>query len=167
MARRAAYDRQDVLAKAMHLFWARGYLGTSVKDLEKALDLRPGSIYSGFGSKEKLYEDALQVYAERSRAALDAALEEAPSPLAGLANHVRALGRSAKDAVPSRACMLMKTILETPDNDPVLRPSAEALMRSAEAAFAQSFRSAQDIGELPAHLMLTGLRCVFRPPSWD
>lgn len=148
MARPAAYDRDEVLTKAMRLFWAKGYQGTSIKDLEAALDLRPGSIYSGFGSKERLFDEALRVYATGSRKALNAALAQAASPLAGLADHVRALGR-AQDEAPSRACMLMKTVLETPDDDPVLRPLAEALMRETEAAFAEAFRAAQAAGELP------------------
>jgi AcrR family transcriptional regulator len=150
MARPAAYDREDVLAKAMRLFWAKGYQGTSIKDLEQALNLRPGSIYSGFGSKENLYAEALRVYADASRHALEQTLADAVSPLHGLADYVRSLGCAGADAAPSRACMLMKTVLETPDGDLVLRPSAEHLMRMTEQAFADVFRRAQDAGELPA-----------------
>ncbi|NBB84288.1 MAG: TetR family transcriptional regulator, partial [Alphaproteobacteria bacterium] len=46
MARKATFDRAAVLDKAMALFWAKGYHATSLRDLEAALDLRPGSIYA-------------------------------------------------------------------------------------------------------------------------
>ena len=42
MARKAGYDREKVLDKALELFWAKGYHGTSLKDLEVALGGRLG-----------------------------------------------------------------------------------------------------------------------------
>ncbi|MDC9612019.1 TetR/AcrR family transcriptional regulator, partial [Pseudoalteromonas sp. GABNS16H] len=38
----------------MNLFWERGYAGASMKQIEQALDMRPGSIYATFGSKDGL-----------------------------------------------------------------------------------------------------------------
>ncbi len=34
MSRRSRYSRAESLDRAMDLFWSRGYLGTSMKDLE-------------------------------------------------------------------------------------------------------------------------------------
>ena len=157
MGRSATYDRDAVLKAAMELFWARGYHTTSLKDLEGALDMRPGSIYSAFGSKEALFRAALDRYASAGRAALEDTMARAASPLAGLAAHVRMLGGAACKPAPSRACMLVKTLLETPDDDPGLRQSVEDMMRDTEAAFAQAFRAARDAGEIapdadPDHL---------------
>lgn len=149
MARPAAYDRDDVIAKALQVFWKKGYQATSLKDLEQALDMRPGSIYAAFGSKEGLFAETMRAYTRRSRAAFEAIMAAAPSPLAGLAAHVRRLGCAEPDA-PSRACMLVKTVLETPDDDPVLRRQAEAAIAAIEATFADAFRAAQEAGELPA-----------------
>ena len=148
MARTAAYDRDKVLAKARDLFWAKGYHATSLKDLEAALDMRPGSIYAAFQSKEKLYAEALRLYAEGSRAEFARTLAKAGSPLAGLAAHVRSLGTICDRDVPSRACMIVKTVLETPEGDPVLRGAAEALLKETEAGFAAGFRAARDLGEI-------------------
>ncbi len=148
MARSATYDREDVLAKARDLFWAKGYHATSLKDLEASLDMRPGSIYAAFGSKEKLFAEALALYAKSSGAEFERTLRTHASPLDGLAAHVRVLGGMCRQDVPSRACMLVKTVLETPDDDPVLRRAAEDLMRKVEAGFAAGFRAAQAQGEL-------------------
>ncbi|WP_226622467.1 TetR/AcrR family transcriptional regulator [Alloyangia pacifica] len=145
-----------MLAKALELFWSKGYHATSLKDLELALDMRPGSIYAAFGSKEALFSETLALYAETSRAQFVEAMEAGPSRLAGLANHVRRLG-CVGETGPSRACMLVKTLLETPDDDATLRAQTETLMRGMEEMFARAFREAQARGELgseadPQHL---------------
>lgn len=151
MTRRARYDRDEVLRKALELFWSKGYHATSLKDLEAKLDMRPGSIYAAFGSKEALFGEALRLYAELSERQFDDMLAKAPTPLAGLAAHVRGLGRALSSSkAPSRACMLVKTLLETPDDDPILRGATEALLRRLETAFSAAFRAARDAGEIAA-----------------
>lgn len=151
MARKASYDRDEVLARAQALFWRKGYHATSLKDLEAALDLRPGSIYAAFGSKEGLFAEALRIYGQQSRDQLRETLAAAPSPLAGLADHVRGLGCRAAVPVLSRACMLVKTLLEIPDDDPGLKGVTEEIMRQIETDLADAFRSARAAGELPDH----------------
>lgn len=149
MARAATYDREAVLGLARDLFWAKGYHATSLKDLESALDMRPGSIYAAFSSKEGLFAAALDDYARRSLADAEEAMAAAPSPLAGLAAHVRALGACPLSVAPSRACMLVKTILEMPDDGSPLRIRAEAALSRMEALFTARFVAAQEAGELP------------------
>lgn len=148
MARQAGYDRDEVLSRALDLFWAKGYGATSLKDLEVALDMRPGSIYAAFGSKQALFGETLHLYADLSEKRFQEMLERGPTRLAALAAHVRSLGCPAQRDAPSRACMLVKTLLETPDDDPVLRRQTEALMRKTEAAFASVYRDAQAACEI-------------------
>lgn len=148
MGRKPNFDRAEIVQKAMKLFWTKGYHATSLKDLEVALDMRPGSIYAAFGSKENIFNEALRLYAESSRHLLDESLSSAPSKVVGLANYVRNLGCADASDTPARACMLMKTVLETPDDDPVLRRSAEELIREVEEGFSQAFQQAKSGGEL-------------------
>jgi AcrR family transcriptional regulator len=132
------------------LFWEKGYHGTSLKDLEQELDLRPGSIYAAFGSKEQLFAEALDLYASDIRSVYEATMGEAVSKLQGLANHVRWVGALITAAgVPARACMITKTVLETPQNDPGLRARAETLMKDNEEFFRDGFEAARASGELP------------------
>ena len=149
MARTASFDRDEVLARAQALFWRKGYHATSLKDLEGALDLRPGSIYAAFGSKEGLFAETLRAYGRQSREQLRETLVAAPSPLAGLAEHVRGLGCAPSEPAPSRACMLVKTLLEIPDGDPILRPVTEEMMARIEDDLAAAFQAARAAGELP------------------
>jgi len=67
MSRVAKYDRDTALDRAVRLFWERGYFASSMKHIEQALDMRPGSLYATFGSKSGLFAEALEVYADHAR----------------------------------------------------------------------------------------------------
>src|SRR5688572_11148443 len=62
------FDYDEALDKAMHVFWEKGFEGTSMPDLTEAMSMNRPSIYSSFGNKEELYRKALARYSERSLA---------------------------------------------------------------------------------------------------
>lgn len=47
--------------------------------------------------------------------------------------------------------MLMKTILEAPQDDDTLRLAAEDMLRQTEAAFSDAFQNAQEAGQIATH----------------
>ena len=56
------FDRDAALARAMELFWARGYEGVSISDLAAVTGLHPPSLYSAFGDKKRLFLEAVDTY---------------------------------------------------------------------------------------------------------
>jgi AcrR family transcriptional regulator len=64
MSRNKAYNTDDVLEKAMHVFWNNGYEQTSVRLLEKEMGINQFSIYSSFTSKHNLFVESLKKYRE-------------------------------------------------------------------------------------------------------
>lgn len=62
MARKKEYSEEEVLDRAMHLFWRKGYVTTSMKMLEKEMGINKFSIYSSFGSKHGLFVESLKSY---------------------------------------------------------------------------------------------------------
>ena len=62
MARTKAFDRDEVLTKAMNLFWKKGYHATSIQDLVDHLGINRGSIYATFIGKDELYQEAVTLY---------------------------------------------------------------------------------------------------------
>lgn len=60
----------------MHLFWRKGYEGTSLSDLTEAIGVNRPSLYAAFGSKEALFRLVLDRYAEKYDAGLTAAIAQ-------------------------------------------------------------------------------------------
>ncbi|MBM7773137.1 AcrR family transcriptional regulator [Actinokineospora baliensis] len=56
------FDRQRALAAAMRLFWERGYEGAAISDLTAAMGIGTRSLYTTFGSKERLFREAVELY---------------------------------------------------------------------------------------------------------
>jgi len=50
MARKKEYREEEVIEKAMNLFWRNGYESTSMQMLEKEMGINKFSIYASFGS---------------------------------------------------------------------------------------------------------------------
>ena len=81
MARPIEYDRDKVLDKAMQTFWEQGYCATSMSTLVETTDLKPGSLYAAFESKEGLFLATLDRYGARSAEKLRAHLDGRQDPL--------------------------------------------------------------------------------------
>lgn len=62
MPRVKQFDQQEVLEKAMNLFWLQGYHATSIQDLVDHLGVNRASLYDTFGGKKELFEKALDRY---------------------------------------------------------------------------------------------------------
>ena len=62
MARKKEYNENEVVEKAMHLFWRNGYEKTSMQMLEKEMGINKFSIYASFGNKHGLFIESLKYY---------------------------------------------------------------------------------------------------------
>uniref|UniRef100_UPI00404B8C4C TetR/AcrR family transcriptional regulator n=1 Tax=Flavobacterium sp. TaxID=239 RepID=UPI00404B8C4C len=62
MARTKKYREEEVIEKAMNVFWRNGYEATSMQMLEKEMGINKFSIYSSFGNKHGLFLECLKYY---------------------------------------------------------------------------------------------------------
>src|SRR4051794_10290057 len=70
------FDVEEALDRALRVFWRRGFEGTSLTDLTRAMGINRPSLYAAFGSKEELFRKALDRYAEGPAGYVRAALQE-------------------------------------------------------------------------------------------
>ncbi|MDE4306408.1 helix-turn-helix domain containing protein [Phaeobacter gallaeciensis] len=150
MARAAPYDRDATLDAAMSLFWERGYHATSLKDLEAALSMKPGSIYAAFKSKENLYLLAMERYTNRFRALFRERIAKASSPLQGMADYLHGFAALPEEDAARQACMLVKTIVATRSTEPAIAAQSEVYLTLMRDEFRQMFEAARARGEIPA-----------------
>ncbi|GHD41418.1 TetR/AcrR family transcriptional regulator [Marinobacter persicus] len=149
MARHPQYNRDAALHKAVGLFWEKGYHGSSMKQIEQTLDMRPGSIYAAFGSKDGLFSEALARYAEQGGEELAAHMQQYDSIVDGLQAYLRHVAMSCQqDTCPSRACMIVKTLLETSHTNTALANQARDVLAAIETTLTGLLEQAKNRGEL-------------------
>jgi len=62
MGRPKNFSREEVLEKAMPVFWKQGFADTSLQDLERATGVNKSGLYSEFRDKEDLFVACLRHY---------------------------------------------------------------------------------------------------------
>ncbi len=145
MPRKPAYDRDTLIAQARDIFWRHGWAGTSLKDLERELKLKPGSFYAAFGSKDALYALAMERYAQDGVANM-MALAQDLGPLEALKAQPRLVVEAS--VLPTKACMLSKTYAELQARGHELAGQARTHMIAMKTCFADLFQRAQKAGEI-------------------
>lgn len=148
MANVAKYDKERVIRQAMLLFWKQGFHATSTRELQKVVNLRPGSFYAAFGSKEALFREVINQYYRDSRALLHEIVAEQNSVLLGLREFVKKVVLDRRASAPSDLCLLVKTITELTDQHAELLAESRLLLKQMEAEFCLLFEQAINQGEL-------------------
>ena len=64
MGRPKGFNREEVLEKAMPVFWKHGFADTSLQDLERATGVNKSGLYTEFRDKEDLFMACLRHYLE-------------------------------------------------------------------------------------------------------
>ena len=75
------FDRDEVLGRALHLFWDKGYEAVGVSELLEHMQIGRQSMYDTFGNKRKLFLMALQVYAQQQASTVRGILAGPGSPV--------------------------------------------------------------------------------------
>lgn len=101
------FDPDAALRTALGLFWERGYEGTSLNDLARAMGIASASIYACFGSKENLFRQVMRLYGTTSGEPPRRALREQPTARAAIHAMLRATADEITGADTPHYCMLI------------------------------------------------------------
>jgi TetR/AcrR family transcriptional repressor of nem operon len=147
MARPTTFDRDEVVARAMNLFWRKGYRATSTRDLVEHLGINQSSFYNTFdGGKRGLYLEALDRYRRAGLIALRRQLREKDSPLASIRY---AFEEVAEEAIDRRdGCFMTNATVEEAPHDAATNKRAKESLAAMREAFAEATRRAQAAGEV-------------------
>ncbi|MEG3767445.1 TetR/AcrR family transcriptional regulator [Alteromonas sp. 14N.309.X.WAT.G.H12] len=105
------YTDDVVIEKATGLFWQKGYLAVGMRELQTALDMRPGSIYNRFKSKDGLFCKVICAYVEQNEKDL-LHVAQSPSPLDALRDYFLTTLITPANQTHQRQCLLIKTLAE-------------------------------------------------------
>ncbi len=148
MGRAKSYDRDVLVDRAMKLFWLHGFHGTSTATLVDRLGINRNSMYLEFGSKQALYEAAMERY-ERDVVqhhfgeleGRDAGLDEIRTVLARFAVTVR--GRDKK-----LGCLMCNAATERAPHDAASKEFVSNFVDRIGRAFARAISNAKRRGEI-------------------
>jgi TetR/AcrR family transcriptional repressor of nem operon len=150
MPRPRTFDEQDVVARAMELFWTKGYDATSVTDLTTALGVHPGSLYRTFGDKHTLFVAALNYYRESQACTLAPfLLAEVPVLPRIRAVMLGYIDLAAEQEFP-RGCLIANSAGELLPGDREVARTVNEILNVVEDGFLQGLRAAARNGEVSA-----------------
>lgn len=148
MARPREFDEGQVLERALEVFRAKGFEGTTLDELEQATGLGRGSLYGAFGDKRSLFLKALALYLDTALRERVARLQQAGAGRAEIVDLFRAVARDAVRDRERKGCMVTNCSIEFADRDPDLACQAARSLDLFERAFAGAIRQAQARGEI-------------------
>lgn len=157
MAKTAKFDRQEVIDLATNLYWKKGFHATSMRNLQDEIDMRPGSIYAAFGSKDGLFKEVLKNYTQMGIAKVQQCRQEHNSPINALNAFVKVQVIDTQNDAPNGMCMLAKTIGELTDDNQVLIDITKAHLGEIAAELAKLIEESQALGEINTNKNATDL----------
>lgn len=148
MGRTKSYDREELVGRAMQLFWLRGYQGTSTADLVSHLGVNKFSLYAEFGSKQALYDLALERYDREIVTRHFSKLEDSSAGLAEIQQVLDFFARSGRTAGSELGCFMCNSATEVAPHEPGNQRTVEAFVGRVRAACETAFVHARERGEL-------------------
>ncbi|HVU31578.1 MAG TPA: TetR/AcrR family transcriptional regulator [Sphingomicrobium sp.] len=149
----------EALAKALRVFWEKGYEGTSLNDLTEAMHITRPSLYAAYGNKESLFRKALDLYEREKLAYLREALKQptarkvAEAMLKGSVNNVTGENEL-------HGCLGVITSVACGPESQSVREEVVKRGDAAKRALTERFMKAKEEGDLPKHVDPEGLMRV-------
>jgi AcrR family transcriptional regulator len=141
------FNHDEALEKALHVFWAHGYEGTSMAELTEALGINKPSIYAAFGNKEELFRKALARYATGPAAFVGEAMKEPSARLVVEKFLMQAVDFFCDKSTPS-GCMIVQGALTCGQSSSAIQQELIAYRSSIETTLTKRFELAKERGDL-------------------
>lgn len=150
MPRTKQFDEEEVLAKAMELYWSKGYNATSIQDLVKHLGVNRASLYETFGDKKKLFDRAFQRYIDTQTIWLKAFLDEREKVVEGFRSLFQLAIEEAYKDKERKGCFVVNTATELlPADDDALKAVLIRNRDTFEKIFYNHLKKGEASGEIP------------------
>jgi TetR/AcrR family transcriptional repressor of nem operon len=149
MSRTKDFDEDEVLEKAINLFWCKGYNGTSMQDLVDTLGISRSSLYDTFGDKHQLFLKALASYQQAETAKRNSILDK---PIPAKAAIRQLLDLTILELINDqqhKGCFLINSAVETAPHDKEVNTIISRNKQALEIAFYEVILRGQKNGEIP------------------
>jgi AcrR family transcriptional regulator len=155
------FDRSDAIRQAMELFWDRGYEGTTFDDLIGAMKLSPSSFYHEFGSKERLYREAVDYYLSVSLSSLSRVLSIHRDTRAAFEAFIEETGAFFTNGASPAGCMISLAGTHLPSHLQSVAEFTKSLRKGFEQELVKRLRKGISDGDLPPGTNVKELAAYF------
>lgn len=142
------FDADAALDKALHVFWERGYEGTSLADLTEAMGINRPSLYAAFGNKEELFRRALNRYLDKGPGAAKREALEEPTARAVVERLFKCVATSLTDPANPRGCLSVQGALTCGEASESIKQELNRRRSEGEQALCQRLERAKAEGDL-------------------
>lgn len=112
MARIREFNKDEVIDRAMMLFWAQGYEATSIRDLKETMGISSSSMYEVFGDKRGVFLAALARFCEIERGQVAAMAAEANTSRQFIARLFTSVEEVIQPEYETQGSLAFKTMVE-------------------------------------------------------
>jgi AcrR family transcriptional regulator len=157
-----SFDRQAALRRAMQVFWALGYEGATLNELQEAMGgIAAPSFYAAFGSKEELFREAVELYSQTLGAPMMKALEEGATARASIEALLEAAAESfCKPGLP-RGCFLVFGAFKNQPSNKNVEDYVRGLRVRRQRVIQRRLQRAVAEGELPKNLDVVAMAAFY------
>ena len=149
VGRPRSFNRDAALTAAMNVFWTLGYEGTSLTDLTQAMNINRPSLYAAFGSKEKLFAEALALYEDTEGSDITRMLNDAVAARVGIEATLRHNARVYVEEGRPRGCLIVLShLIGTPESREI-RSLLAARREAGEAELFDRIERGKANGDVP------------------
>jgi len=168
MARTKDFDEDEVLLKAMNLFWLKGYNGTSMQDLVDGLGISRSSLYDTYGDKHALFIRSLENYKRISTERFDKIGRETSSARDAIRKVLEyTISELIKDK-DHKGCFLVNAAVEMAPHDKEVNDMLCQNDRQMGEYFYETIKKGQENGEITnvqdarvlAQFLLNGIKGI-------
>jgi TetR/AcrR family transcriptional repressor of nem operon len=148
MGRTKTYDPDEVTDRAMRVFWERGYHAASTRELADAMGINAYSLYAEFGSKEQLYNQAMERYHELVVTRHFGGLEAEDASLEQVEAVLLYFGGGPEVTASTLGCLACNAAIELAPTAQTSRASTDRYLARVRDAFGNALSNAQSAGRL-------------------
>jgi len=149
------FDRDQALARAIAVFWSKGYEAASLADLTKAMGINPPSLYAAFGDKENLFIEAVHRYHENVRQSCPYAGE--PTARDAVARLLTELATLFTDRSHPAGCLAVMAMVTSSTSSARLQRMLADERATAKARLRERIQRGLKEGDLPRDTDISAL----------
>lgn len=148
MPRVKLFNEQNIIYKAMELFWEKGYYDTSIANMVSSLGISRGSMYDTFGNKKNIFDKSLALYCEINEKSTKEFLENETNVKEGLKKIFDKFIENSINDTMHKGCFVVNTTTEIGSNDKEVYKALLSHKANVESLFYNFLLRGQESGEI-------------------